>query len=264
MNPPAPTSDDPQGSARRYGVTASALTGVLAFSGLLTYAFFVLSSHSLDADDYGALVVLWSGVFIVVSIVFRPVELLLSRTISEQLAHDEEIGPTLRTAGAIQLTCGLVVVVLALVFRGPIQDELLDGRETLYWLMLGAILALSGAYFGRGLLAGQHRFGLFAVLLLLDSAGRLLFAVVVALGIADGVDVVALGVLVGPVLSLSVIPFALIRPQEGSPDEPARDAGPTLTLGRGTMLAGSLFVALLCEQVLLTTCLLYTSDAADE
>jgi O-antigen/teichoic acid export membrane protein len=261
LSDPARSEADSHDSARRYGATAGLLTAVVALAGVLTYGFFVLASHALDADDYGALVVLWSGVFIVVSVIFRPVELLLSRTISEQIERDQEIAPTLRTAGAIQLACGLLVVGLALGFRGPIKDELLEGRGTLYGLMLGAILAYSGSYFGRGLLAGQHRFGLFAALLLIESTGRLLFAVILAAGIADGVDVVALGVFAGPALSLSVIPFALARRHPVA--APPADAGDSvLTLGKGAALAGSLFVALLGEQVLLTTGALFVR--ADE
>ncbi|CAN5461411.1 hypothetical protein BH10ACT11_BH10ACT11_04380 [soil metagenome] len=250
-------------SARRYGATASLLTVALGASGVLTYAFFVIASHALDADSYGALVVLWTGVFITVSAFFRPVELLLSRTISEREAHGSEIGGTLRIAGAIQLGLAITIIAIALVLRGPIEDQLLDGRDALYYSMLGAVLAYAGAFFGRGLLAGRRRFGLFAALLLTESTVRLAFAAIVAIGIADGVDVVALGVLVGPFLSLSGIPLAFTRRGRSQPEPhpEASGSGPAqITLGHGSAFAAALFVALLCEQVLLTSGPLFARD----
>lgn len=240
---------------------------MLATSGVLTYVFFVLASHALDPDSYGALVILWTGVFIAASIAFRPVELLLSRTISEREAHDRQIGPTLRIAGLIQFVLALIIVAVLLVFRSQIEDQLLDGRDTLYLLMIGAVVAYGGAFYGRGLLAGQRRFGLFAALLLIDSASRLFFAVIVAAGLADGVDAVGLGVLIGPVLSLAVIPWALSRQSvaphaEAESDPIEGGVGPAeLTIGHGSAFAAALFVALLCEQVLLTTGPLFARDA---
>ena len=257
-------SGDASGSARRYGVTTSGLTAVLAVSGVLTYGYFVLASHSLSADDYGALVVLWSAVFIVVSVVFRPVELLLSRTIAEREARDESSAAALRIAGTIQLVLGVAFVAVALAFRGPIEDGLLDGRDTLYVFMLGSVLAYGAAFYGRGMLAGQRRFRLFSVLLLLDSLSRLAFAVVVTLGIVDGIDVIALGILVGPIVSLSVIPYALARtaPPEPAPTEGRGAPGPAeFTLSHGAAFAAALFLALLSEQVLLTTGPLFVRDA---
>lgn len=264
MTPDSRPESDASLSTRRYGATASILTAVLATAGVLTYGFFALASHSLSAEDYGALVVLWSAVFIAVSVVFRPIEMLLSRTVSEREAHELEIGSTMRIAASIQLGLTLAFVAVGLIFRGPIEDQLLDGRTALYLVMLGTAIVYGGSYFARGLLAGQRRFGLYGALLMLESVGRLSFAVAVAIGIGSGVDLVALGVMVGPLLSLSVIPLALSRhdrPASAIPPSAERAGPGDFTLGHGSVFAASLFVALLCEQVLLTTGPLFVRDS---
>ena len=79
-------------------MAAGMLTVALATAGLLTYGFFALASHSLSADDYGLVVVMWSVVFIVVSMLFRPVEQLASRTIAELETRGEHIGHAMRVA----------------------------------------------------------------------------------------------------------------------------------------------------------------------
>jgi len=56
-------------------------------AGLLTYVYFSLASHNLSKTSYGEIVVLWSAVFVTISILFRPVEQLLSRTIADRQAR---------------------------------------------------------------------------------------------------------------------------------------------------------------------------------
>ncbi len=248
------------GSARKYGLTAGMLTVALAAAGMLTYGFFALASHSLDADDYGRIVVLWSAVFIIVSTVFRPVEQLVSRTIAELDARGEPISRALRVAGGIQLGLALLFVAIAFIFRGPIQDDLLEGQEFLFYVMVAAVTAFAASFFARGYLAGSRRFGLFSALLLLDSGGRLAFSLAVAIGIADGTDAVAVGIVAGPTLSLLVVPFAVrLRHQrpplptvEASADAAApRPDAPEFTLAHGGGFAAAVLVVMLSEQVFL-------------
>src|SRR5215218_3042220 len=89
--------------ARSYGRRASLLSIGVGITGLITYLFFAIASHELSPHQYGQVVVLWSAVFIVVSVLQRPVEQLLSRTVSERLATDQAIGHTVRVAATIQL-----------------------------------------------------------------------------------------------------------------------------------------------------------------
>ena len=84
--------------ARSYGRRASLLSLGVGLTGLITYLFFAIASHELSREDYGQIAVLWSAVFIVVSVLQRPVEQLLSRTVSENLAQGAPIGRTIRVA----------------------------------------------------------------------------------------------------------------------------------------------------------------------
>src|ERR687892_2239688 len=97
--------------ARSYGRRASLLSIGVGLTGLITYLFFAIASHELSREDYGQVAVLWSAVFIVVSVLQRPVEQLLSRTVSENLASGQSIGRTVRVAATIQL--GVAVAFLA-------------------------------------------------------------------------------------------------------------------------------------------------------
>ena len=260
MSAEAPTpTPDAAGSAKRYGQTAGMLTGALAVAGLLTYGFFAFASHSLSADDYGLIVVLWSAVFIVVSTVFRPVEQLVSRTVAELDAHGESSGHALRVAGTIQAGLALVFIAIAFVFRGPIQDDLLEGSAFMFYVMVGSVTAFAASLFARGYLAGSRRFGLFSALLLLDGGGRLAFSLAVAVGIASGPDAVALGIVVGPTLSLLVVPLALrLRHQRPAPSVATQDPEtglkpevPEMTLAHGGGFAAAVFVVMLSEQIFL-------------
>ena len=67
----------------------------------------------------------------------------------------------MRVASTIQLGLSLFFAVLALALRGPIQDDLLEGNETLYWVFFSSVLFYAASYFARGFLAGSQRFGLF-------------------------------------------------------------------------------------------------------
>ena len=197
--------------ARSYGRRASLLSIGVGLTGLITYLYFAIASHELSREQYGQVAVLWSAVFIVVSVLQRPVEQLLSRTVSENLAHDVPIGRTVRVAATIQLSVAVGFDVVALALRTPIQDHLLHGNSTLYWIGVGAITAYGASYFARGFLAGSHRLTIYALLIISESVARTAFPTAVALGFASGQTAVAMGIVAAPTLSLIVVPFAFLR-----------------------------------------------------
>jgi O-antigen/teichoic acid export membrane protein len=194
-----------------YGKTAGFLSVGVGLTGLITYAYFAVAAHVLDKTDYGQIAVLWSAVFITVSTLYRPVDQLLSRHISERLVQARSIGEPMRVAAIIQIALAALFAVLALVLRGPLQNDLLEGNETLYWILFTSVLAYAASYYARGYLAGNRRFGLFSTLILAESVFRTTFAVIVAVGLAHGQSAVALGIVAAPCLSLFVVPFAFVR-----------------------------------------------------
>src|SRR3954470_18861760 len=210
---------------RSYGRRASLLSIGVGITGLITYLYFAIASHELSRDAYGEVAVLWSAVFIVVSVLQRPVEQLLSRTISENLAHDTPIRHTVRVAATIQLGVAIGFDAIALALRTPIQDHLLHGNSTLYWIGVGAITAYGASYFARGFLAGSHRLTIYALLIICESVARTAFPLAVAIGIVSGQTAVAMGIVAAPTLSLIVVPFAFLRRFGGDSTVGASAAG---------------------------------------
>ena len=155
---------------------------------------------------------LWSAVFIVVSVLQRPVEQLLSRTVSENLAHGTPIAPHgARRRDDPALGRDRASTSSRSRCATPIQDHLLHGNSTLYWIGVAAITAYGASYFARGFLAGSHRLTIYALLIISESVSRTAFPFAVALGIASGQTAVALGIVAAPTLSLIVVPFAFLR-----------------------------------------------------
>src|SRR5881396_2894351 len=110
--------------ARSYGRRASLLSIGVGITGLITYLYFAIASHELSREQYGQVAVLWSAVFIVVSILQRPVEQLLSRTVSGNLADGAPIRHTVRIAATIQVSVAVAFDIVALALKGPITDHL--------------------------------------------------------------------------------------------------------------------------------------------
>lgn len=251
---------------RSYGRSAGLLTLALGAAGFLIYAFFAVSSHTLDKDQYGEIVVLWSIVFVVGATLFRPIEQLLSRSLAEHEELGEDTGHVLRVAAWIQAVLTLLAVVLLLALREPIQDKLLSGGDALFWVLVGALVGFGAAFFARGFLAGRRQFGLYSLLLLIESGARLLFAVAVAVGIAESEEFVAAGIAVAPVAGLVVMPFALRRRRQPAPAGPGRAASavagePEFSLGHGGAFAAAVLLMMLSEQVIISSGALFARAA---
>ena len=263
-------SAQPQGkgatSSADYGKTASFLAVGVGLTGVITYAYFLIASHVLSKPDYGQITVLWSAVFITISTLYRPIEQLLSRHISERRVKGqpigEPIGQPMRIASTIQLGLSLFFAVVALALRGPIQNGVLEGNEALYWVFFTSVLFYAASYFARGFLAGEQRFGLFVAMILSESCFRTIFAVMVAIGVLSGQSAVAIGITAAPALSLLVVPFAFARraqkereaqqPQPGMPGREAEEADvDDFSLAHGSGFAAAVLVIMFSEQAFL-------------
>jgi O-antigen/teichoic acid export membrane protein len=247
-------------ASAEYGKTASFLAVGVGLTGIITYAYFLIASHTLSKPDYGQITVLWSAVFITISTLYRPVEQLLSRHISERLEKREPIGQEMRVAATIQLGLAATFAVVALALRGPIQDNLLEGNETLYWVFFGAVLFYAASYFARGFLAGQRTFGTFTALILSESIFRTSFALLVAVGLLSGQSAVAIGIVAAPSLSLLVVPLAFARrakkarreaPGMPGPEAEAVPGGEDFSMRHGGGFAAAVMVIMFSEQAFL-------------
>jgi O-antigen/teichoic acid export membrane protein len=258
-NGAAATGKAPASSAD-YGKTASFLAVGVGLTGVITYAYFLIASHTLSKPDYGQITVLWSAVFITISALYRPIEQLLSRHISERMVKGESLSEPMRVASLIQLGLSLLFTVVALALRGPIQNSLLEGNETLYWVFFTSVLFYAASYFARGFLAGKQEFGLFVALILSESCFRTIFAVLVAFSVLSGQGAVAIGITAAPALSLLVVPFAFAHKAQkekvstaaapaAAVDGEAADAGFSLRHGGG--FAAAVFLIMFSEQAFL-------------
>jgi O-antigen/teichoic acid export membrane protein len=234
-----------------YSAGAKILSVGIASTGVVTFAYFSVASYALNDDvAYKAISLLWSVLFVIVSVIYRPIEQLLSRTIADRRARGFDTGHPLRTPLLIQGGFALTFLVVALALKGPIENDLFDGSSALYWVLVVAVLAYAASYFARGWLAGHQWFGLYGALVFMEATSRLLFAVAVAIGIGSGQSTVAMGMAAAPFVSLVVVPWAFSRrpravERKAEPDEEA------LGLARGGRFAVAVLCIMVAEQTLL-------------
>jgi O-antigen/teichoic acid export membrane protein len=194
---------------RSYASGARILSIGIASTGILTFGYFSIASHVLGGEAAKRVDLLWSVMFVIISVIYRPIEQLLSRTIAGRRAmgHSEH---ALRVPMMIQGSFALIFLALAL----GLHDQLLrvfDHDQALYDILIVGTLAYAASYFARGWLAGHERFALFGGLVLMESLSRISFAVAVAVGISSGQTAVALGMAAAPFVSLVVVPAAFAR-----------------------------------------------------
>jgi O-antigen/teichoic acid export membrane protein len=258
---------------RSYGSGARLLSIGIASTGVLTFAYFSIASHVLGEVSAKRLDLLWSIMFVIVSVIYRPIEQLLSRTIADRRARGHE-QHSVRVPIAIQTGFALVFLILALALHEVLIDKVFDHYAALYWVLVVGTLAYAASYFARGWLAGHEFFGLFGGLVLVESASRLCFALAVALGIAHGQTAVVLGIAAAPFVSMIVVPLAFARrssESRGAPEMEELDAalaGPgtegieeavaadELSLRRGSGFAFAVSGVMLSEQTLLNAAVL--------
>lgn len=266
--------------ARSYGRGARVLTVGIASTGLFSFLYLALASNALDAEDYGRISLMWSVMFVILSVIYRPIEQLLSRTIAERRARGLE-GHPLRVPAGIQAGFALLFLTGALALRGPITDQLYDGSSALYWMTVVGVVAYAGSYFARGWLAGHQRFALYGGLVLLESTSRFLFALAAVVGITSGQSAIALGMAVAPFVSLVVVPFArghlrrragrdaalreapvIDAGMEGPAHAEVEEAATDLTMQHGASFAIAVFAIMLAEQTLMNAAVLIVNASA--
>jgi O-antigen/teichoic acid export membrane protein len=247
-----------------YASGARVLSIGIASTGVFTFLYLATASHVLDPASYSRISLCWAIMFVILSVIYRPVEQLLSRMIADRRARGLH-GHPLRIPATIQFGFALVFVIVALTMRDEIEQGMFDGSSALYWILVIGVLAYSASYFARGWLAGHQRFALYGGLVFLESTSRFLFALAVAIGIGSGQGAVGLGMAVAPFASLCVIPFAFSRLRVDAPrGVPAADAareGPAhaeieeaaadLSMRHGAGFAISVVAIMLAEQTLM-------------
>ena len=252
---PAPAG--PGTPARSLAAGTRVLSVGIASTGVFTFAYLATASHVLSPRAYSRVSLCWAVMFVILSVIYRPIEQLLSRTIAERRAQGIH-GHPLRVPAALQAGFAAAFLIAALLARHPVEHGMFGGSTTLYWVLVIGVLAYAGSYFARGWLAGHQAFPFYGALVFLESVSRFCFALAVAVGIAHGLAPVALGMAVAPFVSLSVMPFALPLIRGRVAGAPATEAAETaeagdasLTLRRGGAFAASVVAIMLSEQTLM-------------
>jgi O-antigen/teichoic acid export membrane protein len=272
---PPPGSGQSERTTSSYASGARVLSIGIASTGIFTFAYLATASHVLDQKAYGRVSLCWAIMFVILSVIYRPIEQLLSRTIADRRARGLH-GHPLRVPALIQLGFALLFLAVALLLRSRIENNLFDGSSALYWILVIGVLAYAASYFARGWLAGHERFALYGGLVFLESTSRFLFALAVAVGIGSGQGAVGLGMAVAPFVSLSVIPFAFSRVKHAAPAGiPAADAareGPAhagveeasldLSLKHGSGFAVAVVGIMLAEQTLMNAAVLIVNRSS--
>jgi O-antigen/teichoic acid export membrane protein len=266
---PAPAQATPHGATGSYASGARVLSIGIASTGIFTFAYLATASHVLSKQAYGRVSLCWAVMFVILSVIYRPIEQLLSRTIADRRARGLH-GHPLRVPAMIQFGFAIVFLAAALLLRNQLEQHLFDGSSGLYWILVIGVLAYAASYFARGWLAGHQRFALYGGLVFLESTSRFLFALAAAVGIASGQTAVGLGMAVAPFVSLSVIPFAFgrfrINAPAGIPEADAAREGPAhagieevsgdLSLRYGAGFAIAVVGIMLAEQTLMNASVL--------
>ncbi|MEA2149110.1 MAG: hypothetical protein QOD69_940 [Solirubrobacteraceae bacterium] len=258
-------SVSPPAQRSGYASGARILSIGIATTGVVTFAYFALAAHALTPAQYTRISLLWSIMFVIVSVIYRPIEQLLSRTIAERRALGLSSGGThLRVALLIQAAFAGTFLVVALALRERLQDGLFDGSAALYRVLVFGVLAYAASYFARGFLAGHQRFALYGALVFLEATSRVCFALAVILGLASGQSVVAMGMAAAPLVSLVVVPWFFSRRDPPSDVAAVKSSEGGLTLRHGAGFALAVFGVMISEQTILNAAVLTVAGTSSD
>lgn len=152
------------------------LSGATVGSGVLAYAYHVLAARVLGPEAYGLVAVLWAALFLLVVVLFRPLEQTTSRALADRLARGHEVRSVLRSMVRIYLVLTLAILAAGALGWSVVRDELFLGDATFVYALVAGLAAYGIAYLLRGVCAGSGWFGGYALLLVADGGVRLLVA----------------------------------------------------------------------------------------
>jgi O-antigen/teichoic acid export membrane protein len=152
------------------------LPAATALSGVLTYGFLVLAARTLGPAAYGRIGVLWGAMFIVAIVVFRPLEQMIARAMSDRLARGVEVRSVVRTAVVLAGSALVAIGIVAAAVWPLLERRLFRGDGLLTALFVVGVALYGGEYLVRGVLGGTRWFAGYGIGLLADAGTRLLIA----------------------------------------------------------------------------------------
>jgi O-antigen/teichoic acid export membrane protein len=213
----------------------------LMVNGLAIFAFLSISARVLGPKDFAPLSVLWALVFLAGPGLFLPLEQETSRALSNRWARNMGVGPLVRQAGTVGVALVGAVTLVALAAISFVRGDLLDNDLLLYGAFLVATAGYACVHLGRGVLAGQGRFGAYSRLFIGEGLSRVVLAGLLALLGVQTAGPYGVLVAIAPFIGLGVALWGqkdLITP---GPPAPWGE----LTGAIGSLLAASIFTAFL-------------------
>ena len=152
------------------------LSGAMAGAGLLAYAFHILAARTLTTSEYGQVAAFWAALFIVVVVLFRPLEQTTARSIADRLERGQEGWTVLRSVLHMYAYLVVGVAVAAALAWNVVTQKLFDGSSFMTAMLVVGIAGYGVQYLGRGVLGGLRRFHALTGIHLGDGTVRLIVA----------------------------------------------------------------------------------------
>ncbi len=162
------------------------LSAATALSGVLAYVFQVIAARALGPTAYGLVAVLWAAMFLLVVLLFRPLEQTTARAIADRLARRIEVRSVVKAAIALYVVISLAVGLVAVAVWNPVADRLFLGNDVFMAALVVGVIWYGVEYLVRGLCGGSRWFEGYGLALLADGAVRVLVILPVVVGAAAG------------------------------------------------------------------------------
>jgi O-antigen/teichoic acid export membrane protein len=173
-------------------------------SGFLIYVFHAGAARALGSAAYGQIAVLWAAMFLVVIVVFRPLEQVTSRGIADRLARGQEVRSVVRSVLALSACVVAVLVPVTLLAWDRVTAGLFGGSDFMTAMLLVGIVSYGVAYVSRGVVAGGRWFAGYGLGLIADAVARL--AIAAPLLVVASIEVAAAAVTVAGLVG-AVVPL---------------------------------------------------------
>jgi len=218
----------------------------IVLSGLLANAYLAIIARNMPAAEYAYFGAFWSLVLLTGFGVFLPIEQETARLLQTPRRPLGVIRAALLTAAC------MAAVLLGLLAVGWSLLERAFGGHPFTVVALAVICLVSvGQFVVRGALIGTNRMGRHALIMLLDSALRVIFAAIVAAIVADpGSPAFAWTLVAATALAYAPQLVSLLRRRSASATEPDPALG---YLGPRAVITAvvPLLLGSLCAQMLL-------------
>jgi O-antigen/teichoic acid export membrane protein len=204
-------------------VVSAAMLG----SGVLIYIFHAGAARALGSAAYGQIAALWAAMFLVVIVVFRPLEQMSAAAIADRHARGIDASPVVRSVVLLGLGALAALAPVAVLAWQPITSGLFGGNAAMTaWLLVG-IASYGVAYVTRGILMGARWFAGYGLGLMADAVARI--AIAAPLLFVASLEVAAAAVTIAG-LAGAIVP--LVAGRTRLRELSGGDAGPSFHSGR--------------------------------